>query len=237
MPEITPEQREAALRTVTRTLVNSDPEGLGGNFEILLCDIFDRHPECPDDETEDDYGWKPWVVERGERAAVEMSSGILDALIAEGWGPDTTRARAEADLAEHRDAMAEARQTEPASGETVEGAFARLRREALVKAGWCEAAEDWIGVVENLAQADAYEYAAAGPVGEVCAAAEARGYRAGVKDAARECRRVAAEVLQGQVRPGQPRRVVTRPMARMAIRCAQRIRALADKPKETPHGR
>ena len=66
--------------------------------------------------------------------------------------------------------------------------------------------------------------------------AEARGYRAGVEDAARECRRAAAEILQGQVRPGQPRRVVTRPMARMAIRCAQRIRALADKPKETPHG-
>ena len=70
-----------------------------------------------------------------------------------------------------------------------------------------------------------------GPVAD----AEARGYWAGIEAAARECRLAAAEVLQGQVRPGQPRRVVTRPMARMAIRCAQRIRALAAA-QETPHG-
>ena len=71
-----------------------------------------------------------------------------------------------------------------------------------------------------------------GPVAD----AEARGYRAGLEDAVKECRIAAADVLRGRVRPGQPRLVVTRPMARMAIRCAIRIRALADKPKETPHG-
>lgn len=194
-PEITPEQREAALQAMG---IEEDKYVIFGN--------------------------------------VGLRQTHLEALIANGWAPDTTRAKAEADLAEHRDAMTEARQTEPPSGETVKGALARLRWEALIKAGWCENDEDWIGVIENLAQVYAYEYAAEGPVGEVCEAAEARGYRAGVEDAARECRLAAAEVLLGQVRPGQPRRVVTRPMARMAIRCAQRIRALADKPKETPHG-
>ena len=85
--------------------------------------------------------------------------------------------------------------------------FAPITLDALIAAGW-------------------------GPTAD----AEARGYRAGLEDAVKECRIAAADVLRGRVRPGQPRLVVTRPMARMAIRCAIRIRALADKPKETPHG-
>lgn len=151
----------------------------------------------------------------------------LEALIAEGWGPDTTRAKAEADLAEHRDAMVEARKMEPASGETVKGALARLRREALVKASWCEADEDWIGVIENLAQADAYEYAVAGPVGEVCEAAEARGYQAGLEAAAREAEHY--DLVDS--RSGGAKMV-----HRNHDQIARAIRALADNPKETSHG-
>ncbi len=151
----------------------------------------------------------------------------LEALIAAGWGPDTTRARAEAAIAEHRDAMTEARQTEPPSGATFKGALARLRWEALIKAGWCENDEDWIGVIENLAQVDAYEYAAEGPVGEVCEAAEARGYQAGIEAAARACDAVACDD-KGFGEGGRD----------AARRCSNRIRWLIyhDKPKETPHG-
>ncbi len=102
--------------------------------------------------------------------------------------------------------------------------------EAIASAIACDMPEPW-EIADHFASKslDALIAQGWGPVAE----AEARGYRAGVEAAVRVCRMAAAEALSGQVQPGQPRRVVTRPMARMAIRCAQRVRALTP---EKPHG-
>jgi hypothetical protein len=45
------------------------------NLAIMLCTYFDGHPDCPEDqETDEEFGWKPWVIENTNR--------MLDAIVA-----------------------------------------------------------------------------------------------------------------------------------------------------------
>jgi hypothetical protein len=38
------------------------------NLAIMLCTYFNDHPDCPEDQCiDDEYGWKPWVIEQTNR--------------------------------------------------------------------------------------------------------------------------------------------------------------------------
>lgn len=87
MTTITEAERGKALSEVIRSLSYLDPEGRGDNLAILLCCVFDEHPDCPADEHEGDYGWKPWVAERADAALLMLAGGAIDALLSLGWRP------------------------------------------------------------------------------------------------------------------------------------------------------
>ena len=127
----------------------------------------------------------------------------LDALIAEGWGPDTTRARAEADLAEHRDAMTVPERPERPTWED-EYHRPRIRYAGNAPTGWADEYRYAPYVRADVAEREARE-------------AEARGYRAGVEAA------LAAAHAEITEEDGAG-------TADMMVAAA--IRALADKPKE-----
>ena len=169
MPEITPEQREAAWQAIRKwtAAIGSGPQ-------------------------DPDYA--------------------LDALIAEGWGPDTTRARAEADLAEHRDAMTVPERPERPTWED-EYHRPRIRYAGNAPTGWADEYRYAPYVRADVAEREARE-------------AEARGYRAGVE--------AAAKLIEPAERHDEGPDLHG---SRTALRhLAGAIRALADKPKETPHG-
>lgn len=87
--DLTPEQREAALRKIARALAGSDPEGRGDNLAILLCERFEAHPDCPEDGELDEFDcWNQWAVDRQHDALDTIAEAALDALRAAGWRPE-----------------------------------------------------------------------------------------------------------------------------------------------------
>lgn len=178
MPEITPEQREAAWQAIRKwtAAIGSEPQ-------------------------DPDYA--------------------LDALIAEGWGPV-------ADVEAERDAAV----AKFEANDGIHGAACAMIRDLLNSQGVPKAAfiDDHVAnaIVERNIARD--ELAAAkeriAEQESLLAAAEARGYRAGVEDAAKLIE-PAERHDEGPDLHG----------SRTALRhLAGAIRALADKPKETPHG-
>jgi hypothetical protein len=40
----------------------------GDNLIIALCSYFEGHMNCPDEEPDDENGWKPWAVQKAYEA-------------------------------------------------------------------------------------------------------------------------------------------------------------------------
>lgn len=53
------------------------------NLAIMLCTYFDGHPDCPEEQEDDETGWKPWVIDR--------CNEMLDAIAAEIEGETDER--------------------------------------------------------------------------------------------------------------------------------------------------
>lgn len=41
---------------------------LADNFAIALVSYFEEHEECPDEEADDEVGWKPWAIAKANAA-------------------------------------------------------------------------------------------------------------------------------------------------------------------------
>lgn len=115
----------------------------------------------------------------------------IDALMAAGWAP--VRDRAEACIVRRGAAIDEAlRLGGSHDEESALGKLAQLRDEALINAIGCSWNDNWVGVIENLAEAEAYqtaEYCLRDLARGVWATTEqsyGNGYRSGLKRAAYE---------------------------------------------------
>jgi hypothetical protein len=65
------------LRNKLASIPTGGSEEHGETLAVLLCQHFDKHPECPDQEVEEGFGWREWAVERQDEvlaAMVEIAS-------------------------------------------------------------------------------------------------------------------------------------------------------------------
>lgn len=48
------------------------------NLAIMLCTYFDRHPDCPEDqENDEEMGWKPWVIDRCNETLDAIAAAVV----------------------------------------------------------------------------------------------------------------------------------------------------------------
>ncbi len=56
----------------------------GDSLAIALCTYFSEHLDCPDEEEDDETGWKPWVSKRCDMALAAIADAAYRATRPEG---------------------------------------------------------------------------------------------------------------------------------------------------------
>lgn len=70
--------RQKVRNAIGGTFVeDGGPETVDDNLAIVLCTYFNDHPECPDEKECDEYGWKPWVVQRCNAALDAITDAVM----------------------------------------------------------------------------------------------------------------------------------------------------------------
>jgi hypothetical protein len=59
--------------------VNIESDATGDNLAIALCTYFEDHLDCPDEEEDDECGWKPWVSRMCDRALDRIAQAAAEA--------------------------------------------------------------------------------------------------------------------------------------------------------------
>ena len=68
-----PYSADIALRNEILS-IQTGGDGCSDNLGIALATYFELLPECPDEETDDEIGWKPWAVERANVVADRIAA-------------------------------------------------------------------------------------------------------------------------------------------------------------------
>ena len=56
----------------------------GDNLVIALCSYFEDHLDCPDEEPDDENGWKPWALQKAYAALDLIVDEIEDSDVFQG---------------------------------------------------------------------------------------------------------------------------------------------------------
>jgi hypothetical protein len=73
---------EALRRVLRGTVIEDwiDRACRGDNLAVALCSYFSDHVDCPEDQSDDETGWKPWASDKEEEAATNLAEAVLDAV-------------------------------------------------------------------------------------------------------------------------------------------------------------
>jgi hypothetical protein len=75
---------EAAVEAVARAIggVDQDEKGYpSDNLAIVLCSDFERHGDCPENDTDEDLGWSVWAMEQEKMFRTRIASAAITAYL------------------------------------------------------------------------------------------------------------------------------------------------------------
>jgi hypothetical protein len=81
-PETPPNiDRQRVRNAISGTLVEHGPvHAVFDNLAIALCTYFDEHPNRPDEETDEELHWTPWVLSKTNAALDAITDAVMKLL-------------------------------------------------------------------------------------------------------------------------------------------------------------